>query len=364
MTNRKVTDALLRTAREQFRDLLNSHSKESEWQTFFAQHPFVFSRALPIQVSPNSIVPLARPGNADPDFVFYQRRFGRIQGYGVIEIKRPDSRILTSPRKDLVLLTRDAATAVGQAAKYASSLDVERALVVGVQRHLFVIMGLSDELARVFASDVMSAQVERLSPDCQIIPFDEVLRRFEDTLPERLMVLAPSIHGAVVAGPASIALAVMLDQLAITLEHDRGWLKDSLRYRREELETFIEEPGNGDASDDAREVLAMLSLVPPDTRPSPATVRQLRRVLKTQKQWVLSSWRAMLAADRRRAPPDDPVALLSNDQLLYQVIGQFCEDTEELASFLREPYDKVKLENDAAMNLARALARAKRERQG
>jgi hypothetical protein len=119
--------ARLRLAREQFRELLRLNAAESEWQALFAEYPYVLSRSLPLRLSPSEIVPLVRPGQSEADFIFYQRSQALITGFGVIELKRHDSRVLTSPRKDLVILTREADTAIRQASQYAPSANAASA---------------------------------------------------------------------------------------------------------------------------------------------------------------------------------------------------------------------------------------------
>ena len=189
----------LRQAQERFRHLLSENAPESEWQALFTEHPYVLSRSLPLRLSHTDIVPMARPGYSDPDFIFYQRSQSLITGYGVIELKRPSSRVLTTPRRNVVILTREAETAVKQAVQYAQSLILpERALFLGASAHLFVIMGLSPHLIATLASDVMRTQTDGIIPrGCQILPYDEILRRFEETLSRQVIVLTPTLTSEV-----------------------------------------------------------------------------------------------------------------------------------------------------------------------
>ena len=69
-----VADSELRRARDHFHELLQRDTLEAEWQRFFAEHPYVLSRALPLRVEADEIVPLGRPGHAEPDLVFYPQR--------------------------------------------------------------------------------------------------------------------------------------------------------------------------------------------------------------------------------------------------------------------------------------------------
>ena|SRR5438034_6087865 len=71
----QVTDADLRRARERFAELLaNVKTLETDWQYFFSEFPFVFSRSLPLRLEVYDILPRGRPGKAEPDFIFYPQR--------------------------------------------------------------------------------------------------------------------------------------------------------------------------------------------------------------------------------------------------------------------------------------------------
>ncbi len=179
-------------AYDKFRALLSSKSRENDWQRFFAKNPFVLSRALPLKLEPREIIPLGRPGKSEPDFVFYPKSSHEFPTYGVIEIKRPDTPILTSPRKDIILLTREADTAIKQAQHYAQTIRLpDEILFLGSNQYIFVIMGLSKELGNKLAGDITRAYT-LLPPQCQLLPFDILLRRFEKTLPRKLIALVPA----------------------------------------------------------------------------------------------------------------------------------------------------------------------------
>lgn len=185
----------LREAYDHFRWLLARQTRERDWQSFFGGNPFVLSRSLPLRLDPREIIPCATPGKSEADFIFYQRIGGTVSAYGTIELKRPDSKILTFPRKDLILLTRDADTAIKQAEKYAKSIVLPNdVLFLGCPQYLFVIMGLSTELTAAFARDVERAEIDRLLPPrCQLLPYDTLLQRFESTLPKQVIVLVPAL---------------------------------------------------------------------------------------------------------------------------------------------------------------------------
>ena len=69
----RPTQTELHQARDEFRGLLARQTKASQWQKFFTENPYVLSMSLPLKLDPGDIVPLARPGRTEPDFVFYPR---------------------------------------------------------------------------------------------------------------------------------------------------------------------------------------------------------------------------------------------------------------------------------------------------
>jgi hypothetical protein len=180
----------LRKARDLFHEMLSRPSQEHEWQSLFTRYPHILSSALPLRIGPRDILPLGRPGQSEPDFIFYQRATESVSACGVIELKRPETRILVSPRRRQIILSRAAATAVRQAQIYAAHhiMLPDEVLFLGNLRYLFVIMGLTKEIAKGIARDALCGL---LPPNCMIIPYDEVLRRFEQGMPQQVMVLVP-----------------------------------------------------------------------------------------------------------------------------------------------------------------------------
>jgi hypothetical protein len=201
---RPPTDRDLRRARDEFRDMLDRPTNEPQWQKFFAANPYVLSMALPLRVAPQEIIPLGRPGRAEPDFIFFPKDPQPIPTYGVIELKRPDSKIIAVTRSNVAVLTRDADTAIQQARMYASARPEfllnekrETLLMLGLQPHLFVIMGMSAELGSKLGSQLYRDMIEkRLPRNLRLIPFDALLREFEIQVPRRVHVLVPAAFGA------------------------------------------------------------------------------------------------------------------------------------------------------------------------
>lgn len=99
------SNAELRTARGRFAELLEGHATELDWQRFFTLYPYVFSRSLPLRLVAADVEPLGRPGRSEPDFVLHRSTRGVSSACGVIELKRPDTTILSSRRKHILTLS-------------------------------------------------------------------------------------------------------------------------------------------------------------------------------------------------------------------------------------------------------------------
>src|SRR5208283_1542956 len=89
---------------------------------FFSDHPYVLSMSLPLRIEPADIVPFGRPGLTEPDFIFYPKHMSPVPYYGVIELKKPSSQIVTVVRSNVAVLSRDAETAIQQAARYSDDI--------------------------------------------------------------------------------------------------------------------------------------------------------------------------------------------------------------------------------------------------
>lgn len=193
-----INDHILREARDSFERLLCEKTTEQQWQSFFSNHPYIFSLSLPFRLMPNDIIPLGRPGKSEPDFIFYPHRHSPVPYYGVIEIKKPDTKIVTVSRANVAVLSRDAATAVNQAQAYSELVKtsfikcIDEFLCLGNKSHLFIIMGMTKELSLKLGNESLFEMVQNNIPkNMQIIPYDELLRRFESELPPKISILYP-----------------------------------------------------------------------------------------------------------------------------------------------------------------------------
>jgi hypothetical protein len=187
-----LDDAVMR-----FEELLKRRTKEAEFQRLFTEYPFILSRTLPLRLEPSEIVPLGRSGKSEPDFLAFPRG-PVVGGYGLVELKQPGSRIVTQPRKNIVMLSRSARTAIAQSQAYGQALELPlgvtsgQLLMLGNTRHIFIIMGLSDELSLRVGSEIYKEQVHGEIPrNCQLIPYDTLYRRLLATVPPQIHLVVP-----------------------------------------------------------------------------------------------------------------------------------------------------------------------------
>jgi hypothetical protein len=197
---RILSNDRFKKARGIFADLLNKRTRETDWQKFFSEYPYVLSEALPVCLNPNDIRPRARPGKSEADLVFYPESDRIPYVYGVIELKRPDTPILSKPRENIIKLSGSAATALAQAKLYAEQLRTElmhhqyRMLSLGNELHVFLILGMSDEIAKKLTSQILIEQYDHLLPaGFRLLPFDTLLRAFDSKVPPRVHFLVPSV---------------------------------------------------------------------------------------------------------------------------------------------------------------------------
>jgi len=185
-------------ARDQFAALLeNSDSLEADWQKLFTEYPFILTNCLPIKIEPLNLIPCL-PGRAEADFYFYPQEDNTISTYGIIEIKRPKTNILTSPRKNVICLSSDASKAVAQAKKYALELEAQVAkiksnlLFIGNSLHMFIIAGLSNEIARKVTTDILKLQFQSLMPPgCMLITYDTLYKQLNAKIPPKILLVSP-----------------------------------------------------------------------------------------------------------------------------------------------------------------------------
>jgi hypothetical protein len=99
----------------------------------------------------------------------------------------------------VAILTRDAETAVRQAQMYAKNTTAflpadlgQHSLFLGNSAYLFVIMGMGEELTQKLSNELYRESINGLLPrNLQLLPYDEVLRRFENGLVLQTLFLIP-----------------------------------------------------------------------------------------------------------------------------------------------------------------------------
>jgi len=193
----------LQRAAERFDSLVRQSAKEADFQQLFAECPYILSRTLPLKLEASDIRPLGRPGRSEADFIAFPKSRGITSGYGIIELKRPSARILTEPRKGLIILSSSARTAFAQGVAYRQDLLQrppllsQQTLMLGNRAHIFVIMGVSSELAQKLGAELYAKQIaQQLPSGCQLIPYDTLFEAFRETIPPRLSILLPSYEGS------------------------------------------------------------------------------------------------------------------------------------------------------------------------
>lgn len=194
-TSRKLNEALRR-----FGELLEAGSSESDFQQLFTDCPYIFSRTLPLHFEASDVVPRGRPGKAEPDFLIYPNDRRLLGNYGIVELKRPDTKLFVRPpRVGTLELASDVRTAIAQSRAFEekmlpgqSAYSNERVVMLGNRSEIFVIAGLWPELAAALSSEIYHAQLtEKLPSNCKLIPYDSLFKSFNATVPPRLLTLRP-----------------------------------------------------------------------------------------------------------------------------------------------------------------------------
>lgn len=194
-------DRRLREARDLFAALLQREdSLERDWQRLFTDHPIILSESLPLRLKPSQIIACGRPGKSEADLLFYPEDTHAVPlVYGVVELKRPSTSILSEPRQHVLKLSSDASTALAQGRYYAAQMQRElhdstgHVLAVGGGAHIFLIVGNSAELLARVTSEAARQQFDELLPrGCQLLPYDTLLRMFEKRVPPRIHVAVPT----------------------------------------------------------------------------------------------------------------------------------------------------------------------------
>lgn len=188
----------LKEARKIFAAMLSRATSEPEWQRFFAKYPFILSEGLPLSLSPDDIIQKGRPGKSEADFIFYPSN-SPLPVYGVIELKKPSTKILNLPRKNILRLSSSAQTALAQAKEYVKELEREllhhptQMLSLGNRVHAFIILGLSEEIAKKAAIDILKKQYQELLPKgFQLIPYDTLFNLFSARIQPQIYIFVPA----------------------------------------------------------------------------------------------------------------------------------------------------------------------------
>jgi hypothetical protein len=221
------------TARDEFIELINTGAPERSFQELFSRCPYIISESLPVRISPIDIVPMGTPGKSEPDFIFYPRSSDSIGEFGVIEIKRPDSKIATITRKNIATLSRDAETAISQCQHFLHNMDLRTianpkdSIILGDKGHIFVIMGLGEHIYKSLLDDLRRQQLERRIPaNCRLLPYDTVLNNFSKRIGAKIHVFVPALQKshriAIMDGSLRIGIEAFSEILSSLFSHLLG----------------------------------------------------------------------------------------------------------------------------------------------
>jgi hypothetical protein len=93
--------------------------------------------------------------------------------------------------------------------------------VISSSDYIFIIAGLTDEITRKLDSLALYDELRAQLPGgCQIIPYDELLRRFDDTLPPMTFALSPQRRSTLYELQAILSLAVESAQARTAINDD------------------------------------------------------------------------------------------------------------------------------------------------
>ena len=184
----QLSDQSKRSIALESKTLLDNSSKssirEEIWSEFFESNPFIFSEALPIKF--DSLFSQVRLDTGRPDFVFHRQAQNPLfSTTGIIEIKRPDSRILDVYGTHLSL-SRSANRAVAQIKDYTDGLrngefiTNKGTLALGNSRAAFIIIGMSEEVTNKLYSEVLLGKFAEVLPaGVQLLTYDYLFEQFK-----------------------------------------------------------------------------------------------------------------------------------------------------------------------------------------
>lgn len=249
-----LTAAEIRRLRDEFARLLAESAPEAVWQAFFARNPYALSSTLPVRVEPADLLPLGRPGRSEPDFLIYPSGANSLPVHGLIELKTPGTPIVRRPRKNVLTLSSDVQTAIGQLRVYDQQYDRfaprPRILTLQSRSHLFVIAGQTAAIGELEAQ-LLHSSPNLIPPDISILGYDDLLENLERSLPARTIFLTTS---RVVDRPA----AATADDVA-TLMRSAGVRMDAQLHRFQSVQFgklpgfYFRRPGASSAPDHLRD---------------------------------------------------------------------------------------------------------------
>jgi hypothetical protein len=168
---------------------------EGAWQAYFERNPFVLSSSLPLRAK--KVFSHVQLESGVPDYVLTEgpassAHFG---AYGIVELKKPTDNLLRVYSTRHLMPSYKLSAAQVQAQRYLNELamgaprDKRFSFALGNGGTCFIIMGHSEEVIRKCHSTLFQTQFRSILPQgFQVIPYDELLRRFSAAIPKRLSI--------------------------------------------------------------------------------------------------------------------------------------------------------------------------------
>jgi hypothetical protein len=179
-----------RKVRERLDRLLREKARESEWQKFFIEYPLVLLPSVPLRLEPKNIKSIKGETEFEPDFIIYPHQTQVVNpAFGVIELRRVADQVARLTRKNMVLLTANTQSAVNKVKQYGEKapnlLSMElsgRHFILGNNRNLFVIIGISEEelVSRHGQGLYYNIMQNQLPADMQFLSFEALKNSLAD----------------------------------------------------------------------------------------------------------------------------------------------------------------------------------------
>jgi len=180
-------------ALDRFDSLIRApQTREQEWQGFFSSNPFVLTDYLPLRLT--AVYPQVQLESGRPDFAFFEFPNPPVElgYYGVIELKRPQDKILRVYSEKHIFPSAAMSLAREQVRHYLDDLtrtheiSNQYSLAMATAGYAFIIIGRTEEVIRKCGSDLHKLQLRQMLPGgMQLVTFDDLFARFGHNVGDR-----------------------------------------------------------------------------------------------------------------------------------------------------------------------------------